>query len=578
MMNYFTKTIFILSAVIFFQHTAFAEISVSLKLNRYESALTDSVKLVVSISGSRDADDPQIKGLEYFIVQKTGRSSQIQIINGRMASNLDYNYIIQPRGIGVFDIGPASVKIDGQIYQSSTVRLTVKNYVDQKGGANAPLFLTATLSSKNAFLEEQVLYTLRLYYKNDISNITPVIPEADGLSFKQIGKPSEYSTTYNSKNYQVIELKFSVIAARAGRFNINPAKMSMLVRIPQKRQDDDELFSMDDFFANIRGKQVTLASNPLVLDVFPVPEAGKPADYAGLIGTYRITSELSPNHIKAGESATLTVTVRGSGNVNRIPDLKMPEIRNAKIYSDEPKLEIEQNEKGIEGIKTMKWAIVPEKQGQYAIPSLSVAFFDTVQRYYTRINTRQFLLLADPGKAGLQQSPFAKERVHTGGKEEVEELGTDILPIHRSAKDLEKKPKAFAWLSWILLLVPAIAYGVFAAVYKLTNKGSEISQLKVFRSANIFYKTCKDKDLSANALSNALKEYFNNRFKMEIGSLTPQDASDILKDNGCKEETINQMEWILKKIEILIYTGKGDDPCDLSEEKIIIVKSIEKEI
>ncbi|MFH0975628.1 MAG: BatD family protein [Spirochaetota bacterium] len=577
-MNYLTKFIFIICAVIFFQYSASAEISVSLKLNRYESAVTDSVKLVVGISGSRDADEPQVRGLEYFTVQKTGRSSQIQIINGRMASNLDYNYIIQPKGIGIFDIGPAFVKIDGKMYQSGTVRLTVKNYVDQKGGVNAPLFLTAALSSARAYLEEEVQYTLRLYYKNDISNITPVIPEADGLSFKQIGKAVEYSTTYNSKNYQVIELKFSVAAARAGRFNINPARMTMLVRIPQRRQDDDELFSMDDFFSNIRGKQVTLASNPLVLDVLGVPEAGKPADYTGLIGTYSITSELTPGRIKAGESATLTVTVKGSGNVNRIPDLKMPDIKNAKIYSDEPKLDIQQSEKGIAGIKTMKWAIVPEKQGQYIVPSLTIAYFDSLQRYYSRISTRQFFLLADPGSAEQQQSPFAKERTRSAGKEEVEELGTDILPVHRSARSLAKQQEGSGWFLWLLLLAPAMAFGAAATIYRLTNKGMEISRIKVFRAANNFYKTCRDKDLSANALSNALKDYFNNRFKLEMGSLTPQESSAILKQKGCKEETINQMEWILKKIEILIYTGKGDDPCDLSEETVIIVKSIEKEI
>jgi hypothetical protein len=556
---------------------AAADITVSLKLNRYEAAITDSVKMVVSISGSRDADTPQINGLENFIVQNAGRSSQIQIINGRVNSNLDFTYFLQPKVIGIFDIGPASVKIDGKTYQGSTVKLSVKNSVDQKSGDNTPVFLTASISSKKVYLEEQIQYTIRLYHLTEVSNVSLNMPEADGIEFKQLGKPSEYNTIYNSRNYQVFEIRYSLLPSKTGTLNINPARMGMVVRSQQKQQDDNDIFSMDDFFSNVRGRQITLASNPITLDVLPVPEAGKPADYAGLIGTYRITSELVPNRVKAGESATLTVTVNGAGNVNRIPDLKMPDIKDAKVYADEPKLEIQQNEKGIEGVKTMKWAIVPGKQGQYTVPPLFISFFDTANRYYNRVSTKPFVLYADPGVGGITQSPFTKEKTQKYDKEEVEELGKDILPIHRSAKDLLKESAGtIGWISWLMLILPALAYSALFAGYKISIQSS--TKIKSFKAARFFYKISEDKDLSANSLSYALLDYFNNRFSMELGSLAPKEASIILKTKECRDETINQMEWILKKIETLIYTGKGEDPCDLAMEAVLIIKSIEKEI
>jgi hypothetical protein len=555
---------------------AIADITVSLKLNRYEASITDSVKMTVTVSGSREADSPQIRGLENFIAQNAGRSSQIQIINGRVNSSLDFTYFLQPKSTGIFDLGPASVKIDGKIYQSNALKLIVKTALDQKSGDNAPVFLTASISSKRVYLEEQIQYTIRLYHLTEVSNESLNMPETEGIEFKQLGKTAEYNTVYNSRNYRVFEIKYSLIPSKTGSLNINPAKMSMVVR-SQQMQDDDDFFSMDDFFANARGRQITLASNPITLDVLPVPEAGKPADYAGLIGTYRITSELGPIRVKAGESATLTVTVKGTGNVNRIPDLKMPDIKDAKVYADEPRLEIQQNEKGIEAVKIMKWAIVPGKQGQYAIPPLSMSYFDTVNRYYSRISTKPFILYADPGTGGITQSPFEKEKTQKAGKEEVEELGKDILPIHRSAIDLSKTSgEKIGWSSWLLLLLPALAYGVLFSGYKIKSKNS--IQLKSFRSAKLFYKRCEDKDLSANELANNLREYFNKRFNLELGSIAPKDASTVLKAKGCEEETINQMEWMLKKIETLIYTGKGEDPCDLSIEAVLIIKSIEKEI
>jgi hypothetical protein len=570
------KIIILIFLVLAMPAYAIGDITVSLKLNRYEASITDSVKMIFSISGSREADSPQIGGLENFITQNAGKSSRIQIINGRVNSSLDFTYFLQPKRTGIFDIGPASAKIDGKIYQSNALKLIVKTALDQKNEDNTPVFLTASISSKRVYLEEQIRYTIRLYHLAEVSNASLNMPEADGIEFKQFGKAAEYNTVYNSRNYQVFEIQYSLIPSKTGKLNVNPVRMSMVVR-SQQRQDDEDFFSMDDFFSKVRGRQITLASNPITLDVLPVPEAGKPADYAGLIGSYRITSELTPIRIKAGESATLTVIVKGTGNVNRIPDLKIPDIKDAKVYADEPKLEIQQSEKGIEATKTMKWAIVPGKQGQYTIPPLSMSYFDTVNKYYSRISTRPFILYADPGTGGIAQSPFGKEKAQKAGREEVEELGKDILPIHRSAIDMSKtSSETIGWASWLLLLLPAFVYGAIFAGYKITSKNS--AQLKSFRSAKLFYKICEDKELSANELANALREYFNKRFNLELGSIASKEASTILRTKGCKEETINQMEWMLKKVETLIYTGKGENPCDLSVEAVLIIKSIEKEI
>ncbi len=559
------------------QAYAIADIAVSLKLNRYEASITDAIKMTVSISGSRDADAPLIKGIENFVAQNAGRSSRVQIVNGRVNSSLDFTYFLQPKRAGIFDIGPVTVKVEGKIYQSASVKLIVKTSLDHKNGDNIPAFMSATVSSRRVYLEEQIQYTIRLYHLSDVSNVSLSMPEADGIEFKQIGKPAEYNTVYNSRNYQVFEIKYSLIPSKTGRLNINSAKMSMVAHSRHRLQDDDDYFSMDDFFANARGRQITLASNSVVLDVLTVPETGKPADYAGLVGSYSITSELAPARIKAGESATLTVTVRGSGNVNRIPDLRMPDIKDAKVYADEPKLEVRQSEKGIEGIKTMKWAIVPGRQGRYTIPPVSLAYFDTLNGYYSRIGTRPFALYADPGTGIIAQSPFAKERSSRYGKNEVEEIGKDILPIHRSAIDLSKESgQAIGWISWMLLVLPALLSGAILAGYKITGKNSV--KFKSYGAAKIFFKICEDKELSAEKLSNAMREYFNGRFALELGTLAPKDASDILKEKGCEEDTADQMEWIIKKIETLIYTGKGKDPCDLSVEAVLIVKSIEKEI
>lgn len=64
-----------------------AQVSVRLDLDRdqayYGKGVSDAVKLVVSVSGTKSCDDdPQIKGLEPFQVSGGGSSSRVEIVNG----------------------------------------------------------------------------------------------------------------------------------------------------------------------------------------------------------------------------------------------------------------------------------------------------------------------------------------------------------------------------------------------------------------------------------------------------------------------------------------------------------------
>ena len=59
------------------------------------------------------------------------------------------------------------------------------------------------------------------------------------------------------------------------------------------------------------------------------------------------------------------------------PDLKIPELDHIKVYADQPVLESTQDSEGLRGTKTMKWALVPEKEGRLEVPPVAVSYFDT---------------------------------------------------------------------------------------------------------------------------------------------------------------------------------------------------------
>ena len=556
-----------------------AGVSVKINLDRYEISLADSARLTVSVSGTKSSETPKIKGLDNFIVESGGTSSQVQIINGQFSSSVEYSYFLQPKAVGNFQVGPAAVEVDGRVYASNTENLSVKKAAGESGSEESPIFLTASLSSTRVYTEEQILYVLKLYYAVDASNFSiSSLPDDPNLSIKQLGKDIRYETKYNNRAYSVIELRFALIPSRLGTYNINPVRMSMAV--PQRGRSRRAFNPFEDFFSSARGRPVTVESKPLTLEVFPVPEKGKPSDFAGLVGEFTISSTLEPGSIKTGESATLTVIVRGRGNINRMPDLSLPEIENIKTYGDQPVLETGQDEKGIQGVKTMKWAIVPQKEGQYKIPPVSISYFDAKKQAYTQIKSSTHSLTVLSGAGGMDSIASLNEKYKSrADRKTVEVIGKDILPVHASVTDLSSSEEfSPGWISIILLTFPIIAYfAMYGGLRIIRRTPQKESSGKAGKAAKIFIKSANSKDMTPQKILNAMRDYINSRFDMKHGLLTQIETGKLLSERGCSDETLKEVESLLHELENAVYTGQGDKAFNPGVDLKKLINRIERE-
>ena len=374
-----------------------ADVEVTLRVDRGEATLVDTIRMEVGVSGSRNSDaEPVLRGLEDFLVRRGGTSSRIEIINGKVHAGLTYTYFIQPQKTGAFEIGPAEINVDGQTSESNRVKLVVKASAKLSDTDRGPVFIEASIGSSEAYVEEQVLYILKLHRRVNVDDLTLSLPQVEPITFKQLGKPREYQATVGGATYQVLEVRYSLSAAKEGEYVIGPSKMNMTVR----RRGSQSLF--DDFFQSpfssfSSGRPLTVAAEPLELNVLALPEKERPTNFSGLVGNFRIESRLQPSRLKAGESATLTVEINGKGNINRIPDIDLPELPFARAYNDQPLLESEQDDQGIGGRKTMKWALVPQKAWQFEIPVLKMSFFNPDTETYDILQTSVHTLSVLPG-------------------------------------------------------------------------------------------------------------------------------------------------------------------------------------
>ncbi len=562
------------------------DVTVTLRLDRVETSLSDTVRMEIRVSGSRKSDDPPVlQGLESFLVTSGGTSSRVEIINGKVNSGVDYTYFIQPKKTGTFKIGPIRVTVDGKTVESESRTLVVRAATQTGGSEPGPVFIQASVSSRDIYVDEQVLYTLKLYYRVNIGNLSLGLPDMEYVHFQQLGRPLEYSSTFKGLAYQVLEIRHALVVSRKGDIHITPSRMKMTVRQPGSRSRFDNFFN-DPFPGFSSGRPLTLTTDPIDLHVHALPEDGRPAGFTGIVGSFQMTSALAPSRLKAGDSATLTIQVKGRGTVNRIPDLDLPEMDSVRTYSDQPVLETGQDRQGIVGTKTMKWALVPEIAGEYKVPPLSLSFFDPETKQYHVLNTPPHALSVLPGEAEkriavLNSLPDTSNNGEGTLKKEIQQLGEDILPIHTDAVDLTVPFRSLAtgWVFWLALMGPLSIYLVLLASLRVQRLTPErLAQSKAKKAFSVLRRRCQKDPMGYADLIGAFKDYLNDRCGLSMGTLTASDAERILGDRGVNAETAKKMHSLVEQFETAVYAGNTFNDAEAVGKLLDLVKRIEKDM
>jgi hypothetical protein len=588
MKNIFAGIAVILLSILY-SSASTAEVGVTLRLDRGEATLADTLRMEVGVSDSRSSDaEPVLHGLEAFLVTKGGTSSRVEILNGKVNAGLTYTYFIQPQKTGAFEIGPAEINVGGRKLVSNRAKLVVKATANPSGSDRGPVFIEASIASPDVYVEEQVLYILKLYCRVDVDNLSLNLPQIEHIVFKQLGKPREYQATTAGATYQVLEIRYSLSASKEGQYVIGPSKMNMTVRGRRSQSLFDDFFK-DPFFQSpfssfSSGRPLTVATSPLELNVRALPEEDRPADFSGLVGNFWIESKVQPTRLKTGESATLTVEISGRGNINRIPDIDLPELPFARTYGDQPLLETEQDDQGIGGRKTMKWALVPQKAGRFEIPVQKLSFFNPDTENYdvlqTPVHTLSVLPDTTQAPADIQPLPSVATTAAASVKKEIQQIGKDILPIHMSAGNLSVPYRALSTggLFWLVLFAPFSIYLILLGGMKLRRHSPErMARLRSKNALRKLSKHCRQDIPSCADLIDAFRDYLNGRFNLSIGTLTADEAETLLQAKGVAGDTAKKIRTLIQRLENAVYAGDDGKPVDAATDLLRLAKALEKE-
>lgn len=399
---------------------------------------------------------PDFPGFQ--VAQGPIQSSGMSIVNGNMSQYKSVSFVLQPTKTGKFTIQGASAEVDGKHMQSNAVTVTVNNssssgtagvspntnpfpsspFADPFGSRPAEvekeyilhpgenmkdkihknLFVKVQVDKTNCYVGEPIVATYKLYTRLNSESRVTRHPSLNGFSVYDMVDPGTDVVSVeklNGKSFTVhIIRKTQLIPLQAGSIDLDPVEVQNVVHFvkgqghQQARSSGNSLRDLFDQMTEENmgpeiEENVTLDTKPVTINVKPLPEDHKPADFSGAVGSFSLQAEI-PASISARDEATLHIVVKGKGN---LPVVNAPTVQwpaGIEAFDPKAKEDIDRTVVPMSGTKSFDYLFTPRAPGQYTIPAVSLSYFDPVSKSYKRAESSPLNFQVTPPVKGHEKT------------------------------------------------------------------------------------------------------------------------------------------------------------------------------
>ena len=559
----------ILMFVFFLNEPVYAgDIEVQSSVDNTRIGLNQNFTLTVEISGENagDAGNPQIPDMSNFAVYvgSSGTSQNIQIINGTMSVTLSHTYIFRAVTLGKFTIPAITVVMNGKEYRTQPIPIEIVKSASSSQSQRQPqrnsyngsnqinsdnLFLRVLVNKRTAYVNEPVMISYKLYTRVSVTQYSVnKLPNTAGFWAEEYdlgNQPKVYDEVYKGKKYRVAEIKrMALFPTDAGKKTITPMEIDCSVRVQSRRRSVFDSFFDDPFFG--RSIRKLVRSKPLTINVLPLPTAGKPADFSGLVGNFSISSFVDKTSVKTNDAITFKIEIAGTGNIKMIPEPKLQLPTDFEQYPPKISQKINRNNQGLAGSKVFEYVLVPRHPGEQIIKPVSFSYFDVSTNSYRTISTREIKVHVEKSTNDLVAYTGTKN------KEDIQYLGKDIRYIQLNTIELKKitKPIYQRFYFYLLLLLPlVIVFSSFQyrkyldkmsgnVAYARSRKANRMAQ-KRLSLAKKYLKEETQKDFYRE-VSNALLGFIGDKFNVSAAGIITDEVEKLMRDRGVDDGVIKK--------------------------------------
>ena len=252
---------------------------------------------------------------------------------------------------------------------------------------------------------------------------------------------------------------------------------------------------------------ISVATEALTIDVQALP--APPPGFSGAVGSFQLEASLEPLKIERDEASTLSLSIRGNGQINGVED-PAPEIPvGLKGFPPQGKSSTKIQRGRLTANRSWDFTIVPEATGSFTIPELDFIYFNPRSNVYETLSTEAQRLIVTADTAVEAQAPATPLNDLVSPPEPtVPPAGLEVL----TAAGLQPKPKprtlAVLGVSLTLFLVAALL-----VLFKRWSKPAHKQLLSQLKDA------CANEHprAAAGAAEEAWREFLRDRWQVPPG-------------------------------------------------------------
>lgn len=439
--------------------------------------------------------------------------NSFQFINGNVINQSGVEVMLVADQEGEFTIGAATVTIDGKRYRTEPIKISVKKGLKPVPPAGQRLqgaFLTAELSEENPFLNQEVVLTVKIYAR-DYSILRRLRnyqePDFNNMIAKYVSEKlddDEKQVLVNGVTFiQKVLARYVLFPQKEGKIEIDPFSINVLV---------------SGYYG---AENVQLTSEPAIMRVRELP-SGKPSNFSGAIGDYKLNASLSKKKINANEAVNLEVEIVGAGNLNTLKSPEIPLPEHIEAFPPKKNDVIEVRPSGMRGAVVQNHVLVPQYGGDYKIGPVLFNYFDPNKEKYITLQTKPFNLSVNgpepPREDSLETNDFSDHL-----RNDSSSLDKVVVP----QKITEVKDKVVETVStnnnwiWVLIAMGAV---LIAVLFWIRSKQSGATKEKAALSEKQFKSQFKSE---INQKLTALKSLAQKQDKNAFLSLQEEILTQI---------------------------------------------------
>lgn len=577
------KTFYIIILLLLQGVSAFASaVSFTAKVSSNTVELGQRFQITFTVNESANNFRPP-SFAQFGMVSGPNQSQSMQYVNGNVSKHTSISYVLQAVKEGKFTIGPASIVVNGKSFETQAI--DVKVVAASPNSANAQgnrqnqrrengqqlgekVFIRATVDKSNVFVGEKVTVSYKLYSRLTLTGINlESLPSLNGFwsqdlqsIYDQIKLTQEQ---IDGQIYQVAELQQSILyPQRSGELTIDPLAIKAGVQIKSQRRRS----AIEQFFGGgYDNKEVLVKSRAIKLNVKNLPNAGKPTNFSGAVGKFKMNLKANKDSIKANEAIDVKVSIEGQGNLPLIgaPKLNFPP--DFEVYDPETTDNFKTTYGGAKGTKVFTYLVIPRHSGKFKLEPYEFTYFDLDSKSYKTIKSDPLTITVSKGLDQSGNVVYSPSR-----KEEVELLNSDIRYIHLTDLMLISEGNQFyrSTLFYLLLALSFISMLLIYVFFKKNKaKQADFANLRKSKANKLVKKRLakankhlKNNDLRSffEEISTALYGYFADKFNITIAELSQEKIIELLGTDSSTESIRTEVKNVLEEAEMARFSANSE--------------------